>query len=264
MYCGSPAKTNEHIIATRFIDVLREDPRQVTLPIVLYAALPSGQERRIPGKRLKRRRFTLEYTTRVCSRCNNEWMKRLEDAVIPVLKPMMLGEGFTLNASALAALAAWATKTALVFELVQQDGATTASAADRLWFKAHRSPLPGSRIWAARYVGTLGKAWQSRSMLMTYDLDDPSSVPSPHGLVVVLAYGQVALRVAMVRSEPTLPARFAVTDDERAPTIWPTMGQLAWPPLTTLDDDGLVNFGAVHLPEDGAGSLQHYGPPSHR
>jgi hypothetical protein len=96
----------------------------------------------------------------VCARCNNEWMKRLEDAVIPILTPMMLGQQLVLDEAALAALGAWVTKTALVFELVQRDSDATASAADRLWFKNHQVPLAGSRIWAARYVGTFGKSWQ--------------------------------------------------------------------------------------------------------
>ena len=143
----------------------------------------------------------------VCAHCNNEWMKRLEDAVIPILTPMMLGHALVLDEPALAALGAWVTKTALVFELVQRDSDATASAADRLWFKNHRVPLAGSRIWAARYVGTFGNSWQARSTLFTYDLDDPTSVPSPHGLVAVLAYGEVAFRVAMVRSAPALPTR---------------------------------------------------------
>lgn len=69
---------------------------------------------------------------------------------------MKLGKRLMLDQDAIRTLAVWATKTALVFELVQQDGDTTASAVDRRWFRDHRQPLPGSRIWAARYKGTLG------------------------------------------------------------------------------------------------------------
>ncbi len=200
----------------------------------------------------------------VCARCNNEWMKHLEDVVIPILTPMMLGQQLVLDEAALAALGAWVTKTALVFELVQRDSDATASAADRLWFKNHRVPLGGSRIWAARYVGAFGKSWQARSTLFTYNLDDPTSVPSPHGLVAVLAYGEVAFRVAMVRSAPALPTRFAVTESVHAPTIWPATGPLSWPPARALDDDGLLAFGGLHVPATGPGMLDHIGPPPAR
>ena len=166
----------------------------------------------------------------VCQRCNNEWMKRLEDAAIPILKPMILGDSLVLDVPALHALASWAMKTALVFELIRRDNETTASVDDRKSFRNHRVPLPGARIWAGRYVGTLGAAWQSRSTLVTYDLDNPLSVPAPHGFVVVLAYGELALRVAMTRTMPLLPTRFAVSQGEHLPTIWPRSEPLTWPP----------------------------------
>lgn len=189
-------------------------------------------------------------------------MSGLEQAVQPILKPMMLGQPKLLDEPAIHGLATWATKTALVFELVQQDGDTTASAADRQWFREHCQPLPNSRIWVARYAGTLGPVLLARSTLLTYDMPAAAPVPSPHGLVVVLAYGQVALRVAMVRSAPILPTRFAVTEQPNTPVVWPGGGPLAWPPEIALDDQVLQGFRAVHLPTDGPGALKRYGPPS--
>ncbi len=198
----------------------------------------------------------------VCAPCNNGWMAKLEQAVQPILGPMVLGQPVDLDAAALYTLATWATKTALVFELVQQDGSTTASTADRKWFSKNRQPLTGSRIWIARYVGTFGTVVLARSTLFTYDLDDATPVSEPNGLVVTLAYGEVAFRVAMVRSAPTLPTRIAVAEQSHTPTIWPASGPLEWPPTVALDDEGLRNFGAVGLPVGGPGALDRYGPPA--
>lgn len=198
----------------------------------------------------------------VCARCNNGWMAKLERAVQPILGPMVLGQPVDLDAAALCTLATWATKTALVFELVQRDGSTTASTADRKWFSKNRQPFMGSRIWIARYVGTLGTVVLTRSTLFAYDLDDPTPVSKPNGLVVTLAYGEVALRVAMVRSAPTLHTRIAVAEQSHMPTIWPVSGSLKWPPRVALDDEGLRNFSAVGLPVGGPGALDRYGPPA--
>ncbi len=95
---------------------------------------------------------------------------------------------------------------------------------------------------------------------MSYNIDDPKSVPEPSGVLVTLTYGQAALRVAIVRSVSTYPARFAVTELPHTPVVWPSPSRLVWPPDVVLDDEALQAFGVVHLPPIGAGTLHRYGP----
>lgn len=52
----------------------------------------------------------------VCQPCNGGWMRRLEEDVQPILKPMMLGERTRLRAGSQRKLAVWAAKTALVLD----------------------------------------------------------------------------------------------------------------------------------------------------
>ena len=262
-FCGSFGQLTREDFTPRWLGrfIAAQWPAQGPLELVALSGggdRPYSQDKHIVGN------ASAIKPAVVCQPCNNEWMKRLEDAVIHILKPMMRGEEIVLDERSLKAIATWAMKTALVFELVRRHGDTTASALDRAWFKEHRVPLPGARIWAARYVGNLGASCQSRSTLLTYDLDDPLSVPAPHGFIVVLAYGQLALRIAMVRSAPLLPTRFAVNEAEHLPTIWPRTEPLAWPPHLSLDDDGLIEFGRVNLPAAGVGALERYGPPPYR
>lgn len=200
--------------------------------------------------------------TVVCPSCNNDWMSGLERAVQPVLGPMILGQPMVLDSDAIEALAIWATKTALVFELLQQVTDMTASSADRKWFKDHRQPLPSVRIWVARYVGTRGASVQTLSTLMTYDIDDPNSVPEPTGFVATLTYGQVALRVAMMSAVPSYRAGFAVAEYAHTPLVWPPPNKLDWPPDVALNDDALWEYGGIHLPADGPDALHRYGPPA--
>jgi hypothetical protein len=107
MYCGRPAGTTEHIIATRFIEVLGEDPRGLRRPTTLNITLSSGTRRRIGGKRTKRRHHTLEYTTRVCNDCNGGWMNDLDSTAYPYVAEMIRGRSIALDRRAQSAIAAW-------------------------------------------------------------------------------------------------------------------------------------------------------------
>jgi hypothetical protein len=66
IYCHHVARSDEHIGATRFIEVLREDPRGLPIPVRLTMTVPdTGQSYRIGGRRTKNKHYTLEYTIRV-------------------------------------------------------------------------------------------------------------------------------------------------------------------------------------------------------
>lgn len=51
----------------------------------------TGQSYRIGGRRTKNKHYTLEYTTRVCSRCNSEWMNDMGDLAFPHVSEMIHG-----------------------------------------------------------------------------------------------------------------------------------------------------------------------------
>lgn len=189
----------------------------------------------------------------VCGSCNNGWMSRLEVEAKPLLMPLILGTATHLDNGSSLTLATWATKTALIYEFVYPESeGTTASADDRRWFAEHRRPLPNSRIWCARYVGTRGAAIIARSTLFLYDLDDPAPTPEAHGLFIVLVFGQIAIRVALIRSNPTYPMRFGLWEGEQTQLLWPSQSQLNWPTTDALDDVSLQTFMSVQSPRTGS------------
>jgi hypothetical protein len=87
----------------------------------------------------------------VCGECNNGWMRRLEDAVRPILRPLILGKQSELDDAAIRTVATWATKTALIYEFVQPDDAQpAASATDRTKrLHTHRAKGPTTTTTAA-------------------------------------------------------------------------------------------------------------------
>src|ERR1035441_1388071 len=94
----------------------------------------------------------------VCKGCNNGWMRDLELAVQPILKPMLLGASSRLptylDAESQTRLAAWALKTSmlLVAKLYKNQPAGWLPMDSLRWLKDHRglSPLPpGAKVWLA-------------------------------------------------------------------------------------------------------------------
>jgi len=107
IYCHHVARSDEHIVATRFIEVWREDPRGLPILVCLTMTLPdTGQSYRIDGRRAKNKRYTLEYTTRVCSRCNSEWMNDMDDLAFPRVSEMIRGNPVHFDSAMAAAVAA--------------------------------------------------------------------------------------------------------------------------------------------------------------
>jgi hypothetical protein len=234
MYCGSPAKTNEHIIATQFIDVLCKDPRGVTLPIVLYVTLPSGQAHRIPGKILKRRRYTLEYTTRVCSRCNNEWMNDMDDAAFPYLSEMIQGNNVTLNAIAREAVAGWVCKVAITAR-AQPFNPFPVDPEWSSWLYRQHSPTPSCCVWVGLFVGKKPFHYEP----MDVRIQEPGvSGLRQNGVMATLVIGYL---IAQIFGVPG--ARGLNVPEERAlPLIWPSSTDVSWPPAVCIDDAALGNW----------------------
>ena len=115
--------------------------------------------------------------------------------------------------------------------------------------------------WLARYAGTQGTVIVARSTLFLYNLDDPTPSPEAHGLFVVLAYGQMALRIALLRSSPTFPTSYALWEGPQTQIVWPYQSPPAWPPAEVLDDEALQLYMTVQVPISGHDSLTYRGRP---
>lgn len=145
-----------------------------------------------------------------------------------------------------------------------RSGSPAAATEDRKWLSEHSRPLPNSGVWIGRYVGTIGAIVVARSTLFLYNLDDPSSIAEPSGLVTTLVYGQLALRVALVRSQPTYTTSFAVNEIPGTSRIWPRSGLVRFPSGETLDDTGLAGFIEMQVPLTGPGALDRLERPPGR
>jgi len=244
IYCGQPARSREHIVATRFIDVLREDPRGLPLPVMLTATLPDGTRRRIGGKKTKRGKYTLEYTTRVCANCNSGWMNRIDDAAFPSVADMVRGKQVSLDGAARAAIAAWMCKVAVTARSaphsplpIERDWTD--------WLYTHHSAPPTWYVWIGRYEGT--QPWWYQPHDVRIELGPGSASPPPgmnlvrpNGVLATLVIGYLIAQVFGVSGLGQLQNPDREVD---FPLIWPGSTDLVWPPPHHIDDAGLPRWG---------------------
>jgi hypothetical protein len=93
-----------------------------------------------------------DHTVRaVCKDCNNGWMKRWEDAVAPLIGPMIKGQPAQLTVDQQLAVATWAAMKAAVFEYVWSED-TILTAAD--------VPPPSTPLRSERDVLAAGEPGQ--------------------------------------------------------------------------------------------------------
>ena len=177
----------------------------------------------------------------VCQRlCNGGWMSGLETAVKPILLPMMFGDDeLELPVHDLTTLAAWLTKTALVFDM--DDGVPPLMTDDqRHWFGKRQEPFPDSMMWLSAYAGTvLGPVYHGIS-------GKGSGIETPFGksaLDLGLIFGNVALKVVIpLGPEVGAVEGFAPGSEAPAVPIWPNVGVQTWPPPAVLDDTTIASF----------------------
>jgi hypothetical protein len=243
IYCGKRADSNEHIIATWIIDLLAQDSRGFRLPTRLNVTLPSGATRRIRGATTKRGKPTLEYTTRVCHKCNSEWMNIIDENARPYLTAMIRGQTVALNANAQAAVAAWIMKVAVTARS-EPNNPLPIERPRTDWLYTHRSPIPDWHVWIGWYIGSEPFWYNPHDIGITPLPGSPRPLPDggairDHGVLATLAIGYLIVQVFGVSGGATL----FCADEEALIKIWPTTRALVkWPPLRHIDDAGLPLF----------------------
>jgi hypothetical protein len=112
----------------------------------------------------------------VCTRCNNEWMSRLESEVKPFLLSLLHGEVLTLAEDDQNTLANWITAKTIIAEFDDAPSAATTKE-ERTTFFETRSPLPNWRIWIGTYAGDGEGQWRNRYLHHGLDVASRTEYP---------------------------------------------------------------------------------------
>lgn len=227
LFCGHPRTSREHILA-RWIgrSLTGLVPPGLTIQFAHESAEPDGTPRRT-----KRAKGTAYFTRAFCrDECNGGWMSRLEDAVKPVLEPMLHGRlPTTLSVADQQLLAFWATKTAFAFQTQEGRETTWARPEDFRALYAEQGPLAESQVWlGAREVG---HAAFYRGHSVRLGDSDRAAVD---GFGVVLTVGFAVFWV-LVPYLPGVGLRLTGEAAMATKPIWPGLGRpVVWPPAHTI------------------------------
>lgn len=91
----------------------------------------------------------------VCTRCNNEWMSRLEENARRYLIGMTVGRGRQLHREGQQALGTWALLKAMMFDQASPPGARGIFPSFYEYVYQEKAPPPDVWVWLSSYAGTM-------------------------------------------------------------------------------------------------------------
>jgi hypothetical protein len=179
----------------------------------------------------------------VCKECNSKWMSKLEQAVRPILSPLIRGEEMVLSQDQQRVLATWIAKTAMTAEYRYP----TVIAIPQVQRHALMSKCEPPEGWLVGIGHYKGRKWRDavlyRQMLAIAPIE---KLDEPHAgdYVQTTCFGLGALFIQTMSLPFALDDQELPLDETQNPIrqIWPlTKQEIIWPPSTRLDDTAATN-----------------------
>ena len=171
----------------------------------------------------------------VCKDCNNGWMKRWEDAVAPLIEPMIKGQPAQLTVDQQLTIATWAAMKAAVFEYVWSED-TILTAADRDTIRTQDRPPASVQVRLAA-VELDGSPLRARGI---------AYVDNRTGEKIICLTLTIGCPVVQVFGGPGAGTRglqsSSMPTSDRIRIFPPAMNTVHWPPPIILNDQSLPSF----------------------
>jgi hypothetical protein len=167
----------------------------------------------------------------VCEGCNEGWMKRLEDAIIPTVGTMMNDEPTTLDIAQQWAIARWAVKCSMVFEYINITEPIFYTDAERENLRLSGAIPAQTFVVIARGIGI--------DYFFTWGNELTSAALNLYGQVTTIAYRRLLVQVVSVRTDQPQGAKLILKGDlkrwgDSTVRIWPTQEIARWPNGSTI------------------------------
>jgi hypothetical protein len=193
-----------------------------------------------------------------CGRCNNGWMGKLETAARPFLGPMiMLGRPTVLTPGMQLSLATWAVKTAFMFEYRHKAPRAIPDTQYHRLYVAQQPPS-GYLVWVAhrrRLIDVSGRELLAASFEQSIALFNtvPTAMiermkahfaPGHNAYCITFTIGHIAFQVFGHNFPEQIAITPALRNADVIRAVWPTQGDVEWPPPQPVDTIGGVE--ALH------------------
>jgi hypothetical protein len=152
IFCGGSGLSKEHVWPLWARDLL---PRRIGGTHVKGEVTSvRGNPHKTAERKLKN--FEGNVTTiqlrRVCGRCNNGWMSKLETQAKPILSPLILGQPSILSADSQRVIATWIVMKFMITEFYNPEVIATPQR-NREFLMSNQQPPEGWQIWIAHKRG---------------------------------------------------------------------------------------------------------------
>lgn len=177
--------------------------------------------------------------------CNIGWMKRLEDAAIPIAGSMMSDLSFTLDIPQQWTVAQWALKTAMVYEYVSDSRPLFYTDEERFGLRgASGSPsIPANTaVWLARNIGS------DSFFTAANDIEISAISLKFQSYLTTLVFARLIVQVITIHSDKpslVLPVPVSANRERWRDTyvrIWPSGRRALWPPPASIRSGAIMDF----------------------
>ncbi len=224
--------------------------REDVIPLWMVEALPKGvvttsvaAGRDEPPHRVHQSDKIEVVARRVCRACNNGWMSELEVAAKPYLQSMLRGHGRTYYEGGQAAMAAWAVKTVLMFDLVNPHPEMRRPIEDE-HFQAMCASAPAvpprMQVWLGAYRGAKTLWHWSKDIAVNVGKPDEA-----HAFTSTMLFGPIVLQVFGHLHPTPFDLRMNGDRADMGLKIAPFEAPVSWPPRQTMNEDNLWRFGQM-------------------
>ncbi len=157
IFCGSTNLSRTHIWPEWINQLFPGNHRQHEATMMSSPDLANAEVR--VAVKLKQGKMTSQKPRLACISCNTGWMKRFEDAMAPILKPVIAGTGVAiLNQRQARIFAGWVS---LIFTLAEYTSGVGATLPEheRKYLKKYQAP---STNWSIYVAGLNAPSWVAR------------------------------------------------------------------------------------------------------
>jgi hypothetical protein len=240
VFCGKSGLTKGHVWPEWFGNVLPLDApnhTQITGEIRTFTPIAARPRR---SEKIRQGHAGSRKPRNTCGDCNGGWMSRLENAAIPFMTPVMLGQACIVAPFAQRFIAALLCLITIRVEFLHRS-TQAVPVEDRVWLMNKFEPPPNWKIWLARYGGDRAhEHWcRHHGIEIASSLDERDGPYTCNTQVTTLVLGKLCAHIF----SSTVWDDFAGYEGVHLTPIWPPSNlHIDWRRVTPLFDQGVLTL----------------------